>query len=317
MKLLIGTYTKKDSEGIYEAVLEGNKISEVRLVAKANNPTYLDYDKDSDTLFSVVSEEGKGGVGVFKKDKDMYVLETTITEDGTPPCYVRYNVQEAELYDANYHRGLVHVYKNDAVEKVIQYGEGSKAHYIDIDPKTGDVFTCDLGKDTVHKYRLMNEIATYKTAPGMGPRHIAFHPTLPILYVFGELNNTIDVLADDEFDLVHKQTITTLNPETKSSSGAAIKISQDGRFVYASNRGEDSLVVFEVQEEGTLEEIQRISTFGEHPRDFALSTDDQYVVVANMNTENLTLYSRDQETGVLEVIQKEIAVPEPVCIKFI
>lgn len=319
MKILLGTYTKKTSKGIYQIELDTKqeRLTDLELVAETKNPTYLDFDPETKRLYSVVQNENEGGVAVWDYNGNTATLLSTQTAAGSPPCYVRYDAENGYIYDANYHLGKVTVYGDGLVERIIQYKEGSHAHFIDKDPKTGDLFVCDLGLDTVHKYRLLNEIATYHTAEGMGPRHIAFHPEKPILYIFGELNNTIDVVLDEEFDLVHQQTVSTLPEEGLQSSGAAIRISPDGKFLYASNRGHDSIVVFKIDEKGNLEKIQTISTEGEHPRDFAISPDGRYVVVANMTTNNLTLYRKDLQNGMLEVIQSDVEAHEPVCVRFI
>ena len=151
----------------------------------------------------------------------------------------------------------------------------------------------------------------------MGPRHLVFHPSMPIIYIFGELNNTIEVVADDGFDMSLMQTVDTLNGIDVESSGGAIRISADGKFVYASNRGHDSLVVFKVLENGHLEFVQIESVYGEHPRDFAISPDDNYILVANRDTDNLVLFKRDHDSGKISLIEKDFFAPEVVSVLFI
>lgn len=318
-KILLGTYTRRVSEGIYEITLdeERQELNNLELVVKTQNPTYLDFDKESNTLFSIYQENDKGGIAVFHYEDDKADLEYTRVSDGVQPAYVSYHKNEDAIYEANYHAGTVTVTRNQKEDRVIHYADGSHAHFIDYDPKSDDVFVCDLGLDTVRKYRLMNEIATYKTASGMGPRHLVFHPTEPYLYILGELNNTIDVVRDEDFDLIHIQTIDTLPAGDIKSSGGALRISNNGKFVYASNRGHDSIVVFKVLDDYTLELVEHISTEGEHPRDFNLSPDNKYMVVANMITDNLSLYLRDEETGKLTLLQKDVYAPEPVCVLFL
>ncbi|WP_205700091.1 lactonase family protein [Erysipelothrix sp. HDW6B] len=318
-KILIGTYTRRISEGIYSIDLneDTKKLENLNLVAPAQNPTYLDFDANTGKLYSVHQEDSLGGIAVWDFDGTHATLDYTRMTEGVQPCYVRYHDTEKSIYEANYHAGSITVTHNKIEDKVIRYQDGAHAHYIDYDPKTDDVFVCDLGNDTVHKYRLMNEIATYKTATGMGPRHIAFHPTQPVLYIFGELNSTIDVVQDDDFDLIHLQTISTLPETSIESFGAAIRISKDGNYVYASNRGHDSIAIFKVNEDFTLTFLNTVSTEGKHPRDFNLSLDDRFLVVANLHTDNLTLFDRDPETGLLSLAEKDIHAPEPVSVLFI
>ncbi|QIK70554.1 lactonase family protein [Erysipelothrix sp. HDW6C] len=319
-KILLGTYTRRISEGIYSIDLDPTTktLKNLDLVTKVQNATYLDFDESTQTLYSVYQDDKLGGIAVWDYKDGKATLDYTRVDEGVQPCYVSYHPAEASIYEANYHDGSVTVTRNRKKDKVIEYKTGSHAHFIDFDPKTDNVFVCDLGTDTVHKYQLMNEIATYKTTPGMGPRHIAFHPTAPILYVFGELNNTIEVVRDDEFDLVLLQAISTL-PEgfDGKSGGAAIRISDDGRYVYASNRGHDSIAVFAVNDDFTLTFLETVSTEGEHPRDFAISPDQKFMVVANLMTDNLTLFARDEATGLLSLLEKGIFAPEVVCVKFI
>ena len=124
----------------------------------------------------------------------------------------------------------------------------------------------------------------------------------------------------DETDgsFTQKQKISTLPKDFDGENGgAAIRVSADGRFLYASNRGHNSIAVFSIDEDGlSIDLIQSIATEGDFPRDFALSPDDAYVVAANQNSDNLTLYRRDSETGLLTMIQKDVFAPEAVCVSF-
>ena len=318
-KLLLGTYTKRESEGIYQIGFDetSKTLSNLELIAKVQNPTYLDYDSIAKQIVSVAQKGSLAGISVFEYDGQSARELYDQMEEGVPPCYVAFDPQEPLIYEANYHKGKVKVTHNQHVDKVIEFGEGSKAHFMDTDPKTGDVFVCDLGGDGVHKYTLLNEVATYYTPKGTGPRHIAFHPTKPIVYVFGELNSTITVLRDEGFELVHIQTLSTLPTPSDKNWGAAIRISNDGKFVYASNRADSTISVFKVEDDATLTLIQNISTFGDHPRDFDLSHDNKFLVCANMNTDNLTVYERAASTGELTMVQANVYAPEVVCVKFI
>lgn len=316
MKILLGTYTRDKSEGIYQIDLENHSLSNLELIAKAENPTYLDFDSSSKMLYSVHQDGNLGGVAVWNYDGESTSLIKTYLDEGVQPCYVRYDKENNVIYDANYHLGRMRVYDQEGLEKEFQYESGAKAHYVNMDPKTEDLFVCDLGLDTIHKYRLLNEIATYKTPEGMGPRHLVFHPSMPFIYILGELNNTIQVVRDEDFDLNLVQTVDMLNGLDVESSGGAIRISSDGRFVYASNRGHDSIVVFKVLDDGTLEFVQIESVYGEHPRDFDISPNGEYIVVANRDTNNLTLFRRDVSTGKINLIQKDVHAPECVCVHF-
>lgn len=315
-KILLGTYTKNASEGIYSIDLAEGHLVNLNLVAKAENPTYLDYDADTKTLYSVAQKGNLGGITEWSFDGTKAVEKASYLQEGVQPCYVRYDKNEDVIYDANYHRGTFTTYSKGEIQKVFEYEKGAHVHFSDIDPKTGDVFVCDLGHDTIHKYRLLNEIATYKTAEGMGPRHMAFHPSAPYIYILGELNNTVEVVEDQEFEFEHRQTISMLPEGDIKSGGGAIRISNDGKFLYVTNRGHDSITTYKVNEDFTLETVSNDSVHGEHPRDFSLSLDQEYIVVANRDTNNLVLFKRDTESGTLRFIEA-VDAPEAVAVLFV
>lgn len=320
IKILLGTYTKRESEGIYSIDFDENNLSlnNLKLISKIQNPTYLDYDSYTHKIYTVSQDGEMGGLSVLNFDGDQATLEFSRMEISNPPCYVAYHPKENLIYEANYHKGKAIVTSHEGVlDKVFEYGEGAKAHFMDYDPKTGSVFVCDLGGDVIHKYSLLNEIATYYTPKGTGPRHIAFHPSKPIIYCFGELSSTITVIRDEGFSLEHVQTISTLPKPQDTNWGAAIKISKDGKFIYASNRADNTISVLEVLEDATLRLVQHISSYGKHPRDFDLSHDDRYLLCANMESDTLTLFERDEVSGLLEMKISDIYAPEVVCVKFI
>lgn len=181
----------------------------------------------------------------------------------------------------------------------------------------------DLGNDTVSTYDISAEgklapVSILKTKAGLGPRHLVFAPDKKTAYLVGELSSTVSVLDYDlttgAFYLL--QTVSTIPDDwTEHNGAAAIRISNDGRFVYVSNRGHNSLAVFEVLD-GELKLIQHLTTHGDFPRDFALDPTERFILVANQNTDNATLYTRDQETGLLACCQKDIPLPEGVCVYF-
>lgn len=166
----------------------------------------------------------------------------------------------------------------------------------------------------------LNLVTTFTAEPGTGPRHLVFHPNGQFAYLFGELDSTVRVLSYNKetgaFEELQK--ISTLPEEFDGENGgAAIRISNDSKFLYASNRGHNSIAVFAVFEDGShIQNKQIISTEGDFPRDFALDPSNNFVVCANQNTDNLTLYRRHPETGLLELLKKDVYAPECVCVYF-
>jgi len=202
----------------------------------------------------------------------------------------------------------------------ISFGEGSKAHYIQYDASLDRVLVCDLGLDRVYAFRINEEnklvlSATYQADAKTGPRHLVVHPESKRVYVFTELSSEIHVVDFNNDDVKLIEKVSAL-PEGVDAQkwGAAIRLSNDGKFLYVSNRGHDSISVFKLAD--TLDLIQNVPTEGVQPRDFNLSPCGKYCVVANHDTNNLTLFAVDQTTGLLSLSQKNFEAPEAVCVVF-
>lgn len=322
MKLYIGTYTKKRSQGIYQADFERGNLSDFSLHLASDNPTYL--AKEGEFLFSVVKAGNEGGVAVSRDGK----LINTVTEAGAPSCFVSYDAKNKLIYSANYHGGRVNSYTFNETDGLsdnqrIVFPEGSKAHFIKYEPLLDEVLVCDLGLDKVYFFKVdasgqMVLANTFEAQAKTGPRHLVVHPSKPLVYVFTELSSEILVLRRTEKATELIQTVSALPAGVEAQKwGAAIRISSDARFLYVSNRGHDSLSVFAISEDGEhLDLIQNVPTYGVQPRDFNLSPCGHYVLVANHDTDNLSVFERDEETGLLKLIQKDIWVPEGVCVIF-
>lgn len=315
--LLIGTYTRKTSEGFYRIQLntQTDTLENLSLVAKTENPTYLEFEPKTQTLYAVYQDKDKGGVALWDYKNKQASLRQSITQQGVQPCFVHYDNRSDVIYDANYHKGCVNVYQDGTLKKTFEYPEGAHAHFVMTHPHTKALYTVDLGNDAIHKYVDLEEVSYFETPKGSGPRHLVFHPTAEYVYVFTELSSELIVLKDgDTFEAI--QTISTI-PEGAIKSGAAIRITHDGRFIYVSNRGHDSISVFKVNDDYTVSLVQNISSYGEHPRDFNLSPDENYLVAANRDTNNLVLYRINKTTGELTLISKDTEVQEPVSLIFI
>ncbi|MGX6980174.1 lactonase family protein [Vagococcus elongatus] len=339
-KILLGTYTKRESKGIYQVILDTDKktLSDVSFVQAEGSPTYLGTSSD-DFLYAVSKDDTAGGMAAYKKLADgSYELINKVMAEGAPPCYVGIDNQRQLVYDANYHKGSLHVYKKNQdgsltlVDTVQHSGNGPhenqagpRAHYADLTPDKRLV-ACDLGTDGVYVYDVsdegkLTEVSVFQTAPGTGPRHIVFHPSGNTAYIIGELNNTVTSVAynQDTGAFSYLQTISIL-PEgfTEFSGAGAIRISQDGKFVYASNRGHNSIAVIALDDsDEKMSVVQIISSEGDFPRDFALNSTDELVVVAHQESDNLTLFERDDSTGKLTLLQKDVFAPEGVCTYFL
>jgi 6-phosphogluconolactonase len=320
MKIYLGTYTKKESKGIYSIEVQNNELTNLNLEMNVDNPTYL--ARLNNDTFSVVKDGSKGGIAYYRDNN----LINQAVEEGAPPCYVSYDLDRNLVFSANYHGGRVNAYKftKDGIvdHQKLVFDSGSKAHYIAYNELLDMVLVCDLGLDRVYFFTYSDNdqlILKYQfnASEKSGPRHLVVHPTKPIVYVFTELSSEVLVLeVNNGVKLVSKVNCLPEGVEGPKW-GAAIRISKDAKFVYVSNRGHDSISVFKVSEDGlSLDLIQNISTEGVQPRDFNLSPCGMLCLVANHDTNNLTLFARCVETGKLSLLQKDVYAPESVCVVF-
>lgn len=337
-KILFGTYTRRVSKGIYEAALntETGELQDAKLVAEVGSPTYFALSK-ANTLYAVDKNGDQGGLAVLNFADDTATLTQEVLAEGASPAYVAVDEARQLLYSGNYHKGTLEVFAIAAdgsltlTDSFQSEGSGprpeqgsSHVHWNNLTPDNR-VAVVDLGADKVLTFDVSDAgkltlVATYETEAGFGPRHLRFSPDGQYAYLLGELSSQLSVLkynADGSF--THLQTVATIPADwTEHNGGAAIYLSNDGKFVYTSNRGHNSIAVFAVKDNGaSVAHIQWISTEGDFPRDFALSPDDAFLVAANQNTDNVTVYRRDAVTGELTLSQKDFEIPESVRVLFI
>ncbi|KRL25848.1 carboxy-cis,cis-muconate cyclase [Limosilactobacillus frumenti DSM 13145] len=336
-QFLIGTYTKKDSKGMYKVTLDDDagKITKVELAIPSQKPAYLQVGSDK-TVYAVKQIDDQGGVASYSLKDDNAKMLSKVLAAGAPPAYVGLDEERHLLYSANYHTAKVDVFRINPdhtltqTDSVLHQGatgpqpeqDSPHVHFADLTPDKRLV-VCDLGMDLVVVYNVSDDgkltaVSRYKSEDGFGSRHIAFHPNGKYAYLLGELSSKLEVLKYNANDgtFSHVQTIKTIPADWTSHNGAAaIRLSSDGKFIYTSNRGENTIAVFEIQPDFTVKHIQSISTEGDFPRDFNLSADESYLLASNQNSDNLTLYKRDAETGKLTMLQKDVHCPEPVCVQ--
>jgi 6-phosphogluconolactonase len=339
----IGTYTKGESEGIYSFILDTTegRISDIKGAASLENPTYVAISHDNGHLYSVAKEGASGGVAAYTiSDTGELELINKQFSEGASPCHVSVDDENSILLSANYHKGSADSYLLDSETGSIQsvqssvFHEGSgpderqekaHTHYAGFTPDGNYVAVVDLGIDQLITYSLDNGKLVVKSvlhvAPGSGPRHLVFHPKENYAYLMTEFSSEVIVLKYNPEDggFEQLQAIKTI-PEnfSENNQGSAIHISSDGKFVYAANRGHDSLAIFKVNEETfELSFVAHTSTEGNWPRDFVLDPSERYLIASNQNSGNLVLFSRDVQSGKLTLLQSDIKVPHPVCVKFL
>ena len=337
-QLFVGTYTDGDSKGIYKLTFNSStgELGNQVLAAELANPSFLKISADKTNLYAVHEiadfDSLGGGVSAFTLKDSVLELQNSRGTGGKGPCHVTLS-DNGYLAVSNYSSGNFAVFKlkqdgslpeNAQVvdHKVLDTSKTAHAHMANF--VGNDLFVADLGLDAVKRYQLSgDEFTTAKQASldmpeGAGPRHFTFGKN-GILYVINELNSTITVFeknANGDYEEI--QTVETLASDFEGKSYCAdIHLSADGKFLYGSNRGENTIVVFAVDENsGLLNVVGRTSVHGDWPRNFSLDPTGKFLLVANQRSNNITVYSRDQEQGTLEFLQ-EYKMPSPVCLEFL
>jgi len=340
----VGTYTEGASEGIYKyELLSDGTMQQVGLVAKSENPSFLAKSHDGQYLIAVneiQNEQQVGSVESWKITEDSLTFISRSSSGGAHPCHVSVNASGYVL-TANYTGGNVGLLKlnksdgrlSDLLDLQQHDGQGTTdrqqgphAHSTWFVPESDDVMAVDLGTNelwfsTLDKIQDQLKPSDPDKLPmqsGAGPRHLTFHPHRHWVYVVNELDCTVSLVKKDSPETYHVQSSVSTLPEgyDQPSYCADIHVSRDGQFLYASNRGHNSIAIFSInKEDGTLKPVGHASTRGDFPRNFALSPDDAYLLVANQKSNNIVSFQRNQETGLLTFVD-ECEAPMPVCILF-
>ena len=351
--LYVGTYTDGTrSEGIHLARMD-RRSGELRLVgsfAAGPNPSFLAIHPNGRVLYAVNEVEAHNGratgaVSAFAIAPDTGAL-TRLNEqpsEGGAPCYVSVDRSGRAVLVANYAGGSVallpiqpggalaaatHVAKHQGVGPNAERQEAPHAHCIVADPSNRFALAADLGADRVLVYRvdldagalLHVEQSDAVMHPGSGPRHLAFHPKLPLVFVANELDSTVTTLGFDREAgaLSPLRTVSTLPAGWRGANYTAdIHVATSGRTLYVSNRGHNSLAVFSVADStGALSLDQVVSTRGDWPRNFSLDPTGRWLLVANQKSGSVVVFARDQESGRLTPTAQRLAIPSPVCLRF-
>ncbi len=355
-RVYIGTYTGKsplgnESKGIYASELDGatGKLSEPVLVGEATNPSFLALHPRGKYLYAVgevTDANGKkvGGVSAFEitdsKTGKLKLLNQR-SSGGSGPCHLVLDTASDLVLAANYGGGSVCAIAinvdNTLGEQVgfVQH-EGKSvdpgrqkephAHSVNVSRDNRFAFVADLGLDKVLVYKLNrgklvpNDPLAGIVAPGSGPRHFAFHPSGKFAYVINEMGNTVTAFAYDEKlgSLTEIQSVGTLPSNFKGESYTAeVVVHPSGRFLYGSNRGQDSIAVFSIdQKSGKLTATSHQGEGVKWPRNFNVDPSGKYCLVCNERGDSIVVFAIDQATGALTPTGGKIVVAKPVCVKF-
>ena len=339
----IGTYTKGDSEGIYYAVFDPSdgSFNSLQLAASASDPSYLTLSSDGSYLYAVDEAEASKLVAFSIDTPGQLTPLDTVSSQGSYSCYITTNETGQFVMAANYGSGnIISVgisvdggFLDSASSKqhtgtgpYASRQEGPHAHSIVLDPNQRFALSADLGADKIFIYEVgqngelvENAPAFVETSPGAGPRHIAFHPDGKIVYVINELNSTITVYQynPDAGILSELQTVTTLPDGFEGTNYCAdIHVHPNGKYLYGSNRGHGSIASFRIDDEGKLEPTGHFGEEINWPRNFSVTPDGGYLLVANERGNSIISVKINMENGQLEATGNKIEVPSPVCIVF-
>jgi len=344
--LVVGTYTTGSSKGIvvYRFYTQSGKLAYLSQIDGVDNPSYLAVSKNNKFIYAV-NESTKGEVSSFSFDAKTGRMEFINKQSslGANPCYIAVDKAQKNAFVANYSSGQVTVLpinKDGSLANGIQTvrnegqgpnkerQEGPHAHMSVLSPDEKYLFYNDLGTDKINIYRFRSGKSSPLTGanppfvsvtPGSGPRHLEYSLDKKHVYLLTEMASNIIVFDYDNGKFKQKQAITLL-PDgfTGKTGAAAIHISPDGRFLYASNRLEtNEIICYAInQETGELTFVSRQPTFGKNPRDFAIDPSGNYLVVANQGSDSMFVFKIDQTTGKLRQTGIKIDIGNPVCLKF-
>lgn len=343
MYLLVGSYATPQEEGIkvYAWDNEKGEATYVSGLKGISNPSYQVVSADGERVYSVGEDEGETStahaLSFDKKKGELTLLNTQLTNGGAP-CYINLSPNEDFVITANYMGGSITVLPLEAsgrlsenVSTFVFEGEGvlknrqdqPHLHCVEFTPDGKFLLANDLGTDKIHVFPLtsdgkLDEMGTFdvELEPGSGPRHLCFSNDGRFAYLINEISGKVTTLLYREGTL---HPIHYIEADTVNAQGSAdIHLSPDGKFLYASNRLKaDGIAIFSVDNEtGRLTKVGYQLT-GIHPRNFIITPDGRFLLVACRDSNLVQIFKRYEKTGLLVDTGKKIETSKPVCLKFI
>ncbi len=345
-----GTSSTRESKGIYVMEFDRSKgkLTPLQTVTEGKSPNFLAFHPNGKFLYAAYSEGTlennvhKGSVVSFKINPATGFLTklNELSSEGQGPAHISVDPQGRFAYVSNYGAGNLAVYslnKDGSFGNVadVKQFEGSSVHpsrqkashvhSIIPSPDGNFIYVSDLGTDKIMIYKVEKSGKLFPAAmpyasstPGAGPRHFTFHPGGNLAFSVEELSSTVAAFR------VNKKTgaltpVDRINmlPEnfTEPNTAADIHVSPDGKFLYASNRGHQSIAIYSIDSgTGKLKFVGHENTLGDHPRNFLIDPKDEFVFVANMNTDNIVLFRRDKESGKLNPTGEQTIIPAVMCV---
>ncbi|WP_073094117.1 lactonase family protein [Cyclobacterium lianum] len=348
--LYIGTYSEKESEGLYVLDFNRSELSArtIQTVQDKKSPTFLALHPNEKFLYAAY-REGKdkndpaGTIVAYAIDKKTGKLSeiNQVSSVGASPCHISVDPSGQVVFVSHYQGGNLSTFKileSGGISEAVSFvqHEGSSVHPNQTKPHMHAmipspdghwVYASDLGIDQILKYKVNPKKGSvgkkpeiFSTKAGAGPRHFILHPDLPYAYSLEELSSTVAVyqVNSSNGDLRFLDRVDMLSPEIQSDYNAAadIHLSVDGKWLYASNRGQDNLAIYQVDQDNGLLSLQgHVSSGGQHPRNFKVDEKGQLLLVANMESDNVVFFRLNNQTGMPEATGKTIAIPRAVFIE--
>ncbi len=339
-KLFVGTFSENNSEGLYSFLFNTNsgELTYKKVEAKIKDPSFLTISANKKFLYVTKRTNefvnSKGAVSAYKIEENGLKEMNTVGTGGGYPCHVGVSEKGDFLAASCYSDGSLSIYniQEDGSlsanpqyinHKILDSIKKAKAHASIFTPD--GLFTADLGLDAVKRYVhdgnkfIPHSQETLDLPNGAGPRHFKFNATKAFLYVINELNSTITVFKRNEIgDYKTMETIPTVDKNyTGENFCADIHLSKDGNFLYGSNRGENTIVIFNINKSnGQLSLVGRSSVNGNWPRNFSIDPTNNFLLVANQKSNNISVFRRDKKSGMLSFLH-DVKLPSPVCLEFL
>ena len=345
--LIIGTYTEaKPDKGIY--VYSFNNVTgDLAFISNGEgitNPSFLTLSSNGKFIYACSETQipNSGSITAFGFNDGKLTSLNKVPSGGDNPAYLALHKSGKLLVNANYSGGsasVIRVKKDGSLESDTTFQFTGKSiikgrqdsphiHAAVFSPNHDFVFLTDLGSDKIWSYSITGKNQSFKrnpsgdvsTVPGSGPRHFVFHSNKKFGYCIEELSGTVSAYSYNKGKLTSIQRIATHDASMEGPFGSAdIHISPDGKFLYASNRAkENTISIFSINPTtGILTFVDNQSTLGNHPRNFAIDQTGNFLLVGNMLSNEIIVFKRDKQTGLLTETHNKISVPKPACLYLI
>ncbi len=337
--LLVGTYTDGNSEGIYQLQFDqdSGEFSDAVLIAKVENPSFFTYGPNKKYLYTVSETNAyngtnSGSINAYKVlNGGQLQFLNTVSSQGAHPCHIAIDLKGKNVVVSNYTGGTVALYHtladgslSESFQVLDHNNTNDVSHTHSANFYNNNLFVADLGRDFLAQYVQNNDNSEnyvlkehHFMKDNAGPRHFEISSDGASIYVINELNSTITVLKKEGHKYLNIQNISTLSDVYSGKNSCAdIHLSKNEKYLYGSNRGENSIVVFK-RDKSTdlLQKIQTISTHGDWPRNFTLAPNGKFLLVANQKSNTISVYNINEKTGTL-TFSGSVAIPAPVCLLF-